>query len=293
MIQISPSENFPIVRVLGDHTDNATYYVQAVVRDASTDVVLATVNLTDRGNRRFSKLYKVPSDNTYSRGSFLVITTTIYTDAGYTTKSPNYQEVADTYVVQQRWNPLIGGATFGGGTDGMSLTKEEYAKMALMFEDTLNKKFPISEPRTEIAAPSLPQLTLQDIEKIVEKHKAPPVDFSFPAFPDLTPHFEKISKSISNFPKPDKFQPTDLSPVLNALQEMSALHPAIEKTIKESNQSLVNYFDQNKKAFMAEIAAIVTQRLERIKQEESQVVAQKELVQNRRKLDLIKIRHNL
>lgn len=117
MPTLNPAENFPIIRVLQDHTDVSTNYVQAVIRDASTDVVLATVNLTDLGNRRFRYIWKVPYDNTFQVGRFVVITTTVYTDAAYTNKNPSYAEVGDTYLVQERWNQLKASP---GGADGVS-----------------------------------------------------------------------------------------------------------------------------------------------------------------------------
>lgn len=130
--QLSPAENFPIVRVLQDHTDVSTNYVQAVIRDATTDALLATVSLDDKGNRRFQKLWKVPWDNTFANGRWVVITTTVYTDSGYTTKNPNYGEVGDTYLVQQRWSQGIFTGAGGDGFDAKQFRKilaEEVAKI--------------------------------------------------------------------------------------------------------------------------------------------------------------------
>ncbi len=54
-MQLNPHEQFTIVRQIEDHTDSSTYYVRAVVRNAKPDALLATVNLTDQGSRRFSE----------------------------------------------------------------------------------------------------------------------------------------------------------------------------------------------------------------------------------------------
>ena len=116
MIQLRPSEQFTIVRQLDDPFDTTTYYVRAVVRNLSDDSVLETINLTDNGSQRFSKAWSVVSDNT-GDGRWISITTTVYTNSGYTTKSESYREQAETYLVQERWNPFKHRNLFGGGAD--------------------------------------------------------------------------------------------------------------------------------------------------------------------------------
>src|SRR5258707_3851150 len=101
-MQLEPLEDFTIARGLEDHTDSTTYYVRAVVRDAKTDALLATVNLTDQGDaHRFSKKWQIPADQT-GQGYYLLITTSVYTDSGYTTKSSNYGDKDETYLVMRR-----------------------------------------------------------------------------------------------------------------------------------------------------------------------------------------------
>lgn len=106
MVQLHPKESFSIVRQISDHTDIATYYVRAVVRNAKTDALLETVDLTDRGSQRFSKSWLVPADVS-GQGLWISILTSVYTDSGYTTKSPNYGDEMETYLVQARqiFNP--------------------------------------------------------------------------------------------------------------------------------------------------------------------------------------------
>lgn len=99
-MQLQPGETFVIVRQLPDPNDGATYYVRAVIRDALTDATLETLNLTDQGSRRFSKAWSVYSKR--SNGFYVAVTTTVYTDAGYTTKADNYAEEMQTYLVERR-----------------------------------------------------------------------------------------------------------------------------------------------------------------------------------------------
>jgi hypothetical protein len=102
MIQLQPREQFTVVRQIEDHTDSTTYYVQAVIRNARTDALIATINLDDNGDRRFSKAWLVPADVS-GRGFWISILTSVYTDSGYTTKSSNYGDKMDTYLIQDRY----------------------------------------------------------------------------------------------------------------------------------------------------------------------------------------------
>src|SRR5574337_612585 len=103
-MQLEPREYFTIARGLEDYTDSTTYYVRAVIRNARTDALIDTVNLTDNGNRRFTKAWQVPADPS-GLGFYIIVTTTVYTDSGYTTKAENYLERFEEHLVQNRPNP--------------------------------------------------------------------------------------------------------------------------------------------------------------------------------------------
>lgn len=108
---ISPSTVLPVVYLIQDHTDVNTYYVQAVVKNSRTGGILETLNLTDNGDRRFTASFTVPQiEETY-----IDITTTVYSDAGYTTKAPDKYEVIDQYLIKTQWGLQFGGAGGGGG----------------------------------------------------------------------------------------------------------------------------------------------------------------------------------
>lgn len=84
---LQPQSSFPIVRQIANHLDATVYYVRAVVRDAD-GTTIATVDLASKGSQRYQTRYRVPVDSS-GQGAYISIITSVYTDAGYTTKSPN------------------------------------------------------------------------------------------------------------------------------------------------------------------------------------------------------------
>jgi len=115
---LQPQANFTVVRQIANHLDSATYYVRAVIRNAYTDEILKTLNLTDKGSQRFKGDWLVPADPS-GQGFYISIVTSVYTDNGYTTKSENYGDEENTYLVQNR--VLFGGT--GGGGAGVDYTR--------------------------------------------------------------------------------------------------------------------------------------------------------------------------
>lgn len=113
MIQLNPKEKFIISRGLPDSSDTTTYYIRAYVRDAKTDTLIKTVDLVDKGNQRFQQEYEAPHDPS-GNGVQIIISTIVYTDSGYTTKSPDYGMEYVEYLVQQRYNPVLPEMGFGG-----------------------------------------------------------------------------------------------------------------------------------------------------------------------------------
>lgn len=106
-MNINPQSTLSIVRQLSDPSDSGTYYVQAVVRNSATGTTLETINLTDNTGQRFTGSYQTPADGS-GTGLYIDITTTVYTDSGYTTESTNYGIDCQTYFVHQQWNHAFG-----------------------------------------------------------------------------------------------------------------------------------------------------------------------------------------
>ena len=80
-LTLQPQASFTLVRQIANHTDSSTYYVRAVIRNAYTDELISTLDLTDRGSQRFSKNWQVPADPS-GEGFYLSIVTSVYTDSG-------------------------------------------------------------------------------------------------------------------------------------------------------------------------------------------------------------------
>jgi len=189
MFQIEPKESIPITRQIEDPADTNTYYVRAYVRDAKTDELLDTVDLTDKTDQRFRGTVEAPHDPT-GNGRYITITTKVFTDAGYTTESGLYGRVEQAFLVQTRYKFGIGG---GGGAD------VSYERIRKVVQEELGKL-----PKTEIPKQKETDLkpvlkAIDGVKRIVELFEIP----EFPKFPDI--------------PKPEK---TDLSPVISVINSL-------------------------------------------------------------------------
>ena len=201
MLLVRPNELLPIWRHIDDPYDNNTYYVRAVIKNAVTLATLDTVTLTDNADHSFSSNWRTPAD-AVGLGLYIVITTTIYTDSGYTTKSEMYKEEAITYKIE------INKAHFGGGGGGGDVS---YKKIREIVQEEI-KSLPTPEvniPQTDLA----PLVSgLQDVVSVVRAIKIPE-----PEKLDLSAVLE-ASRTILGAIKALKFPETDLSPVMQALE---------------------------------------------------------------------------
>src|SRR4051812_17898374 len=111
--QISPAEKFDIFYFLRNPNDLATYYVQAKIYDVRTGAVLTTVNLSASVNNThlFTASLQAPADSV-GYGRNIVAIASLYTDAAFTTKSTDYEE-QEQYFLVRALLPLGG----GGGVD--------------------------------------------------------------------------------------------------------------------------------------------------------------------------------
>lgn len=126
---LQPQSEFAIVRQIANHIDTGTYYVRAEIRYAYTDVLIERISLNLKGDQRYSNNWRSPAD-TSGQGYYISIVTSVYTDAGFTTKSENYGDEENTYLVQER---VLGSLKSGGGGLDMRTTRriveEEIAKI--------------------------------------------------------------------------------------------------------------------------------------------------------------------
>lgn len=224
-MQLQPQEYFTIVRQIGDPSDSNTYFVRAVIRNARTDVLIDTINLTDRGSRRFSLPWQVPADPS-GQGFYISVLTSVYMDSGYTTKSDIYSEEMETYLVDNRFRNLG-----GGGGDDVS-----YSKIRKIFEDVLKEFFFTKEGVFKF---------FQDLSPISKA-------FSLLGLSKLSDWMEKttnklniisvkadvIRENVSEINMPE-FEKTDLQPILTAI---SKIEIPKEVNIKDLTASLKDLF---------------------------------------------------
>lgn len=232
MFQLSPNESFLINRNLVDSASASVNYVRAVIRDVN-EAILDTINLTDRGDQRFSETWKVPSDNAFSTGKYITITTRVYTDSGYTTLSTVDGASSETYLIQARWSPLFGASGGGSNMGSVGGGKDiDYEKIKKITEEVLRATKP-----EEVKFPEIPKIDterlknelLRGVSEIVggipTPEKPDKVDLS-----SLDSGIKKISKEINARPK---FEKTDLS--------------GLASLVKKTCDVMMQMHEQNKK----------------------------------------------
>lgn len=188
---LQPQVSFPIVRQIANHTDSTTYYVRAVIRNAA-GAIIDTVNLDAQGEQRYQASWQVPADQT-GRGSYISIVTSVYTDSGYTTKSPDYGDEENTYLVFDRVLPAMRGG--GSGLDSRTVRR--------IIQEELDK---LPKPE-KVVFPEIPA-PIVNLGEVIEA-------------------VEGAKRAIGSLPKPES---VDLSPLLSALGDMRAAIDAKEVT---------------------------------------------------------------
>ncbi len=207
-MQLNPTEQFTISRQLTDSSDTDTNYVRATVRNAQTDAILKIVNLTNKGNRRFTGNYEVPADVS-GEGFWITITTAVFTDSGYSTYNPNYAEEQQTYLVQVRPTKIGGGS----GTD------VDYKKVEKIFRGVVDE---IKPQTINVEKPDLSEIE-QWVTAIFRAIVSVPEEIKkdLPEKTNLTPISEAlqaISRMISRIPT--ERGNLDLKPVLKAISDV-------------------------------------------------------------------------
>lgn len=235
MIQLHPKETFTIVRQIEDHTDSSTYYVQAVVRNAKTDALLATINLDDKGDRRFSKTYIVPADPS-GEGVWISILTSVYTDSGYTTKSGSYADKMESYLVQARpvFNPNYPTPT-GPDIDYSRIDKI----VAKHISKTLEDKVLPAELLTISEVIGNLKTSLKPVFDFVKNYKPNETKVDFVP---VVSAISNLENKINNIEKPEKFKYELISEI------NSNLVADVRKSILVSEQQKAELIDVVKKA---------------------------------------------
>jgi len=184
---LQPQSSFPIVRQISNHLDATAYYVRAVVRNADGDTI-DTVNLDSKGSQRYQSRYRVPVDSS-GQGAYISIITSVYTDAGYTTKSENYGDEENTYLVFDR---VLGGR---GGSGGGNL---DIGTIRRVMAEELEKAKPEEKPEEP-----------EEVE--VEKP-----DTTTPKLDQLAEAITGLQTAISKIPT-EKFDATDIKQAMETI----------------------------------------------------------------------------
>ena len=208
-MQLNPRENFTIVRQIEDHTDSNQYYVRAVIRNAKSDAIIQVggndyLNLTDRGNQRFSASWLVPNDVS-GQGFYISILTSVYTDLGYTTKSQNYGDKIDVYLVQDRFNQNLGGT--GGGSD---IDYKRIRKIVKEVVSEIEIPEPLEQKVVEVTKEVIKEIKVPEVvtvtKEIIKEVKIPEV-IKVESLADFSPMIKKMDEITAEVAKLGKIKP--------------------------------------------------------------------------------------
>ncbi len=227
---LQPQAAFTVVRQLANHLDTDTYYVRAVIRNAYNDEIIETLDLTDRGGQRFSQNWQVAPDVS-GFGFYVSIVTSVYTDAGYTTKSENYGDEENTYLVQDRIKPQRGGG--GGGVDSRTIRKILREELEAMKEAETKDSAETETEDAETEDDAMPFAEiLARLDAIKEGVSRPFPEQKDVDFAPLLKSLDAVKQSIVD---KEVTPQTDLEPVLEAIR---ALSDKFDSTIDALAQSL-------------------------------------------------------
>jgi hypothetical protein len=228
MYPILPGQSFTIVRQLGLPGDTATYYVQAVVKNSVTGAVIATVNLSGNSAQRYTGTFQAPADKT-GLGTNIDITTSVYTDSGYTTPSQLYSIENTTYVVRDtsRWGN--GGGGLGGGSTSYSpdVDYEKIRKMIL--EAVASIVFPVFPEMPEHKETDLSGVMskIESLESAIQGKDLSPIHEKVSALHTFVQ--EKLEQIVETIHSKPEFKETDLSPILDAVEDYFEDHKEMLK----------------------------------------------------------------
>ncbi len=211
MIQLTPQEKFPIVRQLEDPSDSNTYYVKALIRDSGSGKTIATLHLDNKGNQRFTANWEV----LVPEGTFVDITSLVYTDSGYTTLSTVYGCENDTYIAQTRW-----------GIQFMPAPSRDvnYEKIEGFFKKSPpGSNSPIKKVDFKPLHQHLDRVAIQ-----VLKVNEPKVKL------DITPLIKAIDRIERNITGINSHTTDNLSPLLTAIKNLSQVFASSKEDMSSS-----------------------------------------------------------
>lgn len=220
---ISPGEPFDIYYFLRNPTDTATYYVQAVVYDVRTGEVLFTAPLTGMASNPhlFAAIAQAPADSS-GIGRNILAVASVYLDAAFTSKSTDYEEQEQAFLVKASLGFPTGGAIdFTGLADGI---EERIAK-------TLKKALQSIE-REEPAPTDLSGVfgALGAIQREINRIPKDCYDDT-----ELKAHVSGVKDAVANIPQPEK---VNLGPIQTHLARIAELVGGLQRELSGASTSI-------------------------------------------------------
>ena len=237
---LSPLREFSVVRQIANHLDTGTYFVRAEIRYAYTDELITRVPLILKGDQRYSANWRTPADVS-GFGTWVSIITSVYTDAGFTTKSENYGDEANTYLVRDDLSPAMKGG--GGGLD-MRTTRR------IIAEEIEKIKFPEQEkvvfPKQKEYDNKFNELSkgLEDIKALVGSLPAENNDLR-----PLMIRLNELAQEVKTKPVTPK---TDLTPILEKLSDTDENGELSKEELKSILEDLKTSFTETMKKAIPE-----------------------------------------
>lgn len=254
--QISPSTPFVVSFYIPVNTDSNTYYVRAVIYDALTGEILATENLTRQttNTRLYSKQVQSPGDSS-SLGRRIIVVATAYTDSGYTTKSADYQDQAEVFLVKTQPTLLGGG---GYGVDYVKvreIVENVFDIREKMHEDRLKKA---KEDEKPIEAPKMQWDAVLGAIGVLQReiNRIPKDQTNLEPIVDGMGKLQKLINEKEVTPK------TDLVPVMDKIDDLETRIEASEIENKENLKEAVNLL---KKQFTELIPKLIKETIQKSK----------------------------
>lgn len=213
-MNILPQSTLRIVRQLTDPLDSGTNYVQAVVRNSTSGDIVATINLTDKTNQRFTGEYTTPPDIS-GMGYYIDVTTSVYTDDAYTTLNTNYAIEAQTHFIHEQ-RVHMG----GGGAD------VNYDKVRRIVKEVVEAQ---EKPKAPIVKDLTPEMRRME-ERIKDSVTQAVSSIRFPeqVRPDLDGVVARVNETVENatnmvlmsIEQKEVTPQTDLTPILDAISAL-------------------------------------------------------------------------
>lgn len=237
-MNVLPQSTLRLVRQLTDPYDTGTNYVQAVIRNSTTGDIVATVNLTDEDNQRFTGAYTTPPDIS-GMGYYLDVTTTVYSDDAYTTKNTNYAIEAHTYFIHEQKVHLGGG---GGDVN--------YDKIRKIVKEILDGQDKPEMPTIKDLTPEIKAMEQRIKDSVASAVSS--IRFPEQVRPDLDGVVARISSTVENatnavlmaVEQKEVTPETDLTPITQAIEALpnEEILTAMQElqTLTQTLQELVN-----------------------------------------------------